>query len=225
MTTAGAGAPVPTYTPDDLPRRVLDLLAGAPTRRVVVGIAGPPGSGKSTLAAALVHALHAAGTTAVCVPMDGFHLAGIELERLGRKDRKGAPDTFDAAGYVHLLRRLAAPTVTDATETVYAPVFDRGLEEAIAGAIAVDPGIEVVVTEGNYLLLDDGPWAQVRSLLTETWYLDLPDDLRVDRLAARHADHGRSPDQALAWTLGPDQANAAVVAASRGRGDGVVHGR
>lgn len=209
-----------TYAPGDLPRRVLDLLAAAPGHRIVVGIAGPPGAGKSTLAAELTQALRAAGTTAVCVPMDGFHLAGAELVRLGRQDRKGAPDTFDAAGFVHLLRRL-----TTATETVYAPIFDRGLEEAIAGAIAVGPDVEVVVTEGNYLLLDDEPWAQIRELLTETWYLDLPDDVRVDRLAARHAGHGRTPEQARAWTLGPDQANADLVAASRGRGDGVVHGR
>lgn len=213
----------PTYAPDDLPGRVRELLAATPTRRVVVGIAGPPGSGKSTLAAELIGALRAAGTTAVGVPMDGFHLAGAELVRLGRQDRKGAPDTFDAAGFVHLLRRLAEPT--DPTETVYAPNFDRDLEEAIAGAIAVGPDVEVVVTEGNYLLLDDGPWASVRSLLTATWYLDLPDDVRVDRLVARHAGHGRTPDQARAWTLGPDQANAELVAASRTRADGVVHGR
>ena len=220
MTTDLAGAEQIVYTPEDLPRRVLDLLGAAPARRVVVGIAGPPGSGKSTLASELVGTLRAADTSAVCVPMDGFHLAGAELERLGRQDRKGAPDTFDAAGFVHLLRRLAAPT-----ETVYAPVFDRGLEEAIAGAIAVAPDVEVVVTEGNYLLLDDGPWAQVRSLLTETWYLDVPDAVRVDRLVARHTSHGRSPDAARTWTLGPDQANADLVAATRGRGDGVVRGR
>ena len=220
MSAARADAAPPAYAPDDLPARALDLLAAAPVRRVVVGIAGAPGSGKSTVAAGLVAALRAAGVSAAGVPMDGFHLAGAELERLGRQDRKGAPDTFDAAGFVHLLRRLAAPT-----ETVYAPIFDRGLEEPVAGAIAVDPAVEVVVIEGNYLLLDDGPWARVRSLLTETWYLEVPDDVRVDRLITRHAAHGRPLDQARSWTLGPDQANADLVAATRSRADGVVHGR
>ncbi len=223
MTDPHSAHTQPAYDPDDLPTRVLELLEGASNRRVVVGIAGPPGAGKSTVATGLIAALRSAGTAAVCVPMDGFHLAGAELVRLGRQDRKGAPDTFDAAGYVHLLRRLSMPGAPD--ETVYAPTFDRHIEEAVAGAIAVEPDVEVVVTEGNYLLLDDGPWAAVRSLLTETWYLDVPDDVRVERLVTRHAGHGRTPEQARAWTLGPDQANADLVAATRARADGVVRGR
>ena len=216
---------LPIHAPGDLPHRVHQLLAAQRSPRVVVGIAGQPGSGKSTLASELVAALRAAGTAAVCVPMDGFHLAGSELTRLGRQDRKGAPDTFDAAGFVHLLRRLAVGAETATAETVYAPVFDRDLEEAIAGAIPVGPEVQVVVTEGNYLLLDDGPWASVRSLLTETWYLEVAEALRVDRLVTRHIGHGRTPEQARAWTLGPDQANADLIAATRGRADGVVRGR
>lgn len=220
-----ADAALPTYAPEDLAHRVLELLAEALAGRVVVGVAGQPGSGKSTLASELVAAVRAAGTTAVCVPMDGFHLAGAELARLGRQGRKGAPDTFDAAGFVHLLRRLALADETAPSETVYAPIFDRDLEEAIAGAIPVGPEVQVIVTEGNYLLLDDGPWASVRSLLTETWYLDVAEALRVDRLVARHIGHGRTPEQARAWTQGPDQANADLIAATRGRADGVVRGR
>ena len=123
--------------------------------RAILGIAGPPGGGKSTLACAVADAL---GDGAVLVPMDGFHLAQDQLVRLGRRDRMGAPDTFDAAGYVALLRRLRA-----ADEVVFAPAFRREIEEPIAGAIAVPPSVTLVVTEGNYLLLEDGDWALVRA--------------------------------------------------------------
>src|SRR4051794_27584098 len=119
-------------------------------QRVLLGLVGAPGSGKSTCARELADAF--AGR-AVVVPMDGFHLSNAELARLGRASRKGAPDTFDASGYVALLRRLRS-----ADETVYAPAFHRDLEEAIAGSIAIPPTVPLVITEGNYLLLADGPW-------------------------------------------------------------------
>ena len=189
------------------------LLAAGPRR--VLGLTGAPGAGKSTLAAALVDALTPA---AVLVGMDGFHLANAELRRLGRHDRKGAPDTFDAAGYVALLRRLreAGP------DPVYAPVFDRDLEESIGGAVRVDPSVPLVVTEGNYLLLDDGVWAQVRPLLDEAWYVDVDDGLRLERLIRRHVLHGRRPEDAREWVLRSDEANARVVATSKARADLLV---
>ncbi|MFD6420708.1 nucleoside/nucleotide kinase family protein [Streptomyces sp. NPDC060198] len=194
-----------------------------PGRRRILGIAGPPGAGKSTLAAALVEALDG---TAVLVPMDGFHLAGAELERLGRAARKGAPDTFDAAGYAALLRRLRDPaTVRPATDgggTVYAPAFDRALEEPIAGSVAVDPGTSLVVTEGNYLLHDDGPWAPVRGLLDEVWYVEIDPDLRVRRLVDRHVRFGRPRPDAERWAADSDEANARLVEAGRDRADLVV---
>src|SRR5438309_3286446 len=114
-------------------------------RRRLLGLTGMPGAGKSTVAARLVEDL---GDLAVLVPMDGFHLANDELIRLGRRDRKGAPDTFDAAGYVALLRRLRE----HAQEVVYAPEFRRQIEEPVAGAIPVPPDVPLIVTEGNYLL-------------------------------------------------------------------------
>ena len=184
--------------------------------RALLGIAGPPGAGKSTLAAALVTAL---GDAAVLVSMDGFHLADDELSRLGRSDRKGAPDTFDAAGYVHLLRRLVERT----DDVVYAPVFRREAELAEAGALAVPREAPLVVTEGNYLLLD-GPFAEVRELLTECWYVDLDPAARRKRLIARHVVHGRSPDEAQAWVDRSDEANARLVERTRGRADLVVAG-
>ncbi len=184
-------------------------------RRVVLGVVGPPGAGKSTLAEEIVADL---GSQAVLVPMDGFHLAQAELRRLGRAERKGAPDTFDARGYAALLRRIH----DDTDDVVYAPAFDRSLEEPVAGAIAVEPSTTVVVTEGNYMLLDHGPWSDVRSLLDAAWYLDVDDDLRRQRLIRRHRRFGRSHDDAVAWVDAVDEPNAALVRASRRHADLIV---
>lgn len=185
-----------------------------PGPRAILGITGAPGAGKSTLSAALVESL---GADAVLVPMDGFHLADSELDRLGRRDRKGAIDTFDAAGYVHLLRRLRDP----GESVVYAPQFRRELELAEAGALPVPREVGLVVTEGNYLLAD-GPFAPVRELLTECWYLEVPEPVRHDRLTARHVRHGRSEEEAERWARGSDQRNARLVATTRARADLVV---
>ncbi|MGO4635232.1 nucleoside/nucleotide kinase family protein [Streptomyces sp. 2RAF24] len=192
-------------------------LADAGGRRVL-GIAGPPGAGKSTLAARLAARLDG---RAVLVPMDGFHLAQAELERLGRAGRKGAPDTFDAAGYAALLRRLRA---AELGTTVYAPAFDRSLEEPVAGSIAVPPELPLVITEGNYLLHDEGPWAAVLPLLDEAWYLDLDARHRVPRLVARHVRFGKDEEHARRWVADSDEANARLVERGRGRAHLVVRG-
>ncbi|MFI7132366.1 nucleoside/nucleotide kinase family protein [Nonomuraea sp. NPDC050153] len=157
--------------------------------RVVVGIAGCPGAGKSTLAGWLAERLTAAGLPAVWVPMDGFHLADVELERLGRLRRKGAMDTFDAHGYLALLQRIRAETGT----VVYAPSFDREIEQPIAGAIPVPPAARVVVSEGNYLLADEDAWRRVRAAMTEVWYVEVDDRARLDRLTRRHVQFGKTP--------------------------------
>ena len=152
--------------------------------------------------------------------MDGFHLANSELVRLGRRDRKGAPDTFDAAGYVALLRRLRDPS----EEVVYAPAFRREIEEPVAGAIPVVREVRLVVTEGNYLLVDEPPWSAVRELIDEAWYLDLSDEVRIERLIARHLAYGKSRSQARAWVLRSDERNAELVARTRAQADLVVSG-
>jgi pantothenate kinase len=206
LAALGAGAPQePTAGPSPTVR------LSEPVERVTPAVSDVSGT-------------HRPAVRAVVVPMDGFHLAAAELARLGRSDRKGAPDTFDAHGYVALLERLRAarPGVT-----VYAPAFDRALDEPVAGAIPVGPEVELVLTEGNYLLLgdepDDGRWAPVRTLLDEAWFLEIPGDSRVERLVARHVQHGRSPAAARAWVAGSDEANARLVAGTRGRADVVVH--
>ena len=158
------------------------------------------------------------GDAAALVPMDGFHLAQAELVRLGRRDRMGAPDTFDADGYVALLRRLR-----DATDSVvYAPEFRREIEEPIAGAIAIPRSVPLVVTEGNYLLLEHGGWDGVRALLDESWYVEVDEETRIERLVKRHVAFGKAPGEAREWTMGSDQRNAEVVARTAHRADLVV---
>lgn len=199
---------------DELVTRATALAV--PGERHLLGICGAPGAGKSTLAHRLVDAL---GERAVYVGMDGFHLAQVELNRLGRAERKGAPDTFDAAGYVHLLERLRAHR---ADEVVYAPEFRREIEEPIACAVPVPPLLPLVITEGNYLLLPDQPWLGLRPLLDEVWFLAPDEDLRRQRLIDRHRAYGRSLEAAKNRTFGSDEANAQRVNATAHSSDLVL---
>lgn len=177
----------------------------------LLGLTGAPGVGKSTVAAALA-GRHDWGV----VPMDGFHYADVELRRRGLLEVKGAPDTFDAEGYAALLRRVRA-----CEPSVVAPAFERDLEQPLAGAIAV-PATGTVVTEGNYLLLDEPRWRAVRAELDVVWHLHVDDDLRRERLVARHVRHGKTPDEARAWVARVDEPNARLVAAAADRADHVV---
>jgi pantothenate kinase len=193
----------------------------------VIGVAGAPGAGKTRLVEAVLEEMRAdlpGGSMAKLahVPGDGFHLADAELRRLGRLDRKGAPDTFDPAGYAALLRRIRDNH--DRDEAVYAPAFDRQLEQPLAGAIAVSSRSELVLTESNYLLLDEEPWAAVRAQLDEVWFVEIDDDERRRRLVERHVRFGKSRAAAEAWVVDVDEPNAHRVAASRCHADVLVAG-
>lgn len=180
--------------------------------RLLVGITGPPGAGKSTLAKALASALDA-----VVVPMDGFHLSNQELERLGLADRKGAPATFDAAGFVHLLARIRT-----GEELVYAPAYSRVMHESIGGVIPVPPQRRLVVVEGNYLLLPDDPWVRARTLFDLIIYLDAPPEVRRPGLIRRQRGRGLDERAARDWVMRSDEANARLIETTRQYADAVL---
>lgn len=193
---------------DQLRSRIGALLSGP--ERVILGIVGCPGSGKSTLAEWILKQV-APKSDVGWVPMDGFHLADRELRRLGRLSAKGAIDTFDAHGYLATLRRMKA----ERDHVVYAPEFDRSIEQPIAGGMAVLPGARLIVTEGNYLLDADAPWDRIRGELAAVWYCEVPNEIRRERLVARHVRFGKSIAEARAWVDAVDEPNARRIAGTR----------
>jgi pantothenate kinase len=199
------------------------LVPSIPGRRALLGLAGAPAAGKSTLARRLVAGVNdrlGAGTAAY-VPMDGFHLSNVQLDRLQLRDRKGAPETFDVDGYVALLGRLRA----ERTRPVYAPDFDRRLDEPVAAGLVVPAGTALVVTEGNYLADDGVGWGQVRDLLDELWYVETPRRLRERRLLHRHVRGGRSESEARAFIASSERMNARRAELTRPRCTRVVSPR
>jgi pantothenate kinase len=207
---------------DDVMARLDSLRddAGSANDRVgfrrIVGIAGSPGAGKSTLAELVANRL--GDERCVVVPMDGFHLSNRVLEGLGRRNRKGAIDTFDADGYLALLERLRA----NQEPVIYAPTYQRGLEEAIAGSIAVTREIEFVITEGNYLLSTEPPWNRISGLLDASFFVETAPASRLERLIERHQLFGMDRESAEAWANGPDETNARMIEATRDRADYLV---
>jgi pantothenate kinase len=186
------------------------------TDRYLIGIVGKPGAGKSTLSAYLLKELHSSEVTVV--PMDGYHLSNAVLQQLGRADRKGAPDTFDVAGFASLLQRIRNEMSVD----VYYPVFDRSIEESIAAQGVVTKETKVVIVEGNYLLHDSGGWEVIAELLDELWFIDVDDEKRLERLIARHIAYGKSPADAESWSRGSDEVNAHTIATGRSRAHAVI---
>jgi pantothenate kinase len=186
------------------------------SERVLIGIIGKPGAGKSTLSKFLMSKLSKELVTVV--PMDGYHLSNKVLKDLKRADRKGAPDTFDVAGFVSLVRRIRS----EQTQNIYYPIFDRAIEESIAAQGVVTSATKVVIIEGNYLLHDEGGWEVINDLLDESWMVDVDDDKRISRLISRHIAYGKDPDAAKAWAKGTDEVNAKLIERGRTRADFVV---
>ena len=186
------------------------------SERVLIGIIGKPGAGKSTLSKFLMAKLPKEFVTVV--PMDGYHLSNKVLKDLKCADRKGAPDTFDVAGFISLVKRIR----TEQTQNIYYPIFDRAIEESIAAQGVVTSVTKVVIIEGNYLLHDDGGWEVCNDLLDESWMVDVDDDKRISRLISRHIAYGKEPEAAKAWAKGTDEVNAKLIERGRNRADFVV---
>lgn len=214
---SGRPAAAAGRTPIDLPAlaEIVErmLAARSASAPLLVGLAGAPGAGKSTAATALSALLPGS----VVLPMDGFHLPQAELVRLGRRERMGAPDTFDVDTFVALLDALR--DLHNSGVTVLAPGFDRRVEEPVADEIALTPELRCIVVEGNYLLLREHGWQRVAPLLDLTVGVVLDEATRHERLIARHIAYGKTPDAARAWALGPDERNAAAIAATLARAD------
>ncbi len=185
--------------------------------RFVIAIAGPPGAGKSTLAEEL-KALLPEGQ-AVVVPMDGFHFDDAVLTRRGLRQRKGAPETFDLAGFQHLLTRIRA-----CEPAIAIPVFDRSIELSRAAADIVEAETKFVLTEGNYLLLDEPAWAGLAPLFDFTIFIDVRRAELERRLLRRWHDHGRAEADARAWVASNDMPNVERVLGRRRVADLVLNG-
>jgi pantothenate kinase len=201
---------------DEVVDRARSLMTPMSGERKIVGLIGKPGAGKSTLSAQLIDQL---GDQAAILNMDGYHLSNLSLRELGRADRKGAPDTFDALGFTDILKRVK----NQVDQNIYFPVFDRAIEESISAQGVITPEIKLVITEGNYLLHNENNWGGVKELLDESWFIEVDDQIRIERLVNRHHKFGKSKADAHSWATGSDENNARIVAQTRELADVIIN--
>jgi len=204
----------------EIVRYILQLRETADSaERVMIGIAGAPGSGKSTLAEALVPLLNSElinrNEISVVVPMDGFHLDNRVLQAHGTQNVKGSPQTFDVAGFLALLQRVR----TSSADVLYAPVFDRDADLSRNAAQEIHAKHSVVLVEGNYLLLDQPIWRDIRSLLNCSIALDVPMDTLEQRLVQRWLHHDHTENEAIERAQANDLPNARLVLSASVKAD------
>lgn len=209
----------PTEALARLVPHILQMESQADGGRIAIGLAGGPGTGKSTLAAELVTMLNAVRPgSAALVPMDGFHMKHAKIEAMGATDRKGAPHTFEGAAFVSFLHHLK-----HASGPVSGPGYSRKIEDVVEDAFTVQPEARVLIVEGNYLLLTEGPWAGVKSLLDYAVYIHVPRETVRNRLLHRHGEEGLfSEERNRAHVERNDLPNYDLVEASRDRADIVL---
>jgi pantothenate kinase len=203
----------------------IDSLEGALTHiqgildssqeRFLLGIVGKPGSGKSTFTKSLVNGLKS--PEVALINMDGYHMSNEILLMLDRRERKGAPDTFDVGDFAQLLK-----TVRSAKADVFFPLFDRSIEASIPDGASIPAHARLIIVEGNYLLHDEGGWEEIAPLLDQSWFLDIDEWMRQSRLISRHIHYGKSPEAAREWALGSDEINAQLIEGGRARADYIV---
>lgn len=187
----------------------IEAILNSVSKRTIIGIVGKPGAGKSTVGEEISKRFKYPEVSTLS--MDGYHLSNEELKALGRLDRKGAPDTFDSKGFTELIRSLR----TQGSEAIRFPIFHREIEASIADEGIIEAEARVIIVEGNYLLASDHGWGEVRELLDKTFFINIDDHLRLERLIARHIRYGKSLDDAKAWSLGSDEANAFYIERTR----------
>lgn len=194
--------------------RVSSLLDSP--HRFILGVVGKPGVGKSTFTQFLDE--HIASELVAILPMDGFHMSNEKLIALGRRDRKGAPDTFDVDDFAKSLADVRDCHGSD----IRFPIFKREIEASVPDAGVIPAQATLVVVEGNYLLHDAFGWEKIVNYLDESWYLDVDDEIRMQRLIARHIQFGKTPEAANEWSRGTDEVNARLIEQSRSRASFVV---
>jgi pantothenate kinase len=184
--------------------------------RSLIGIVGKPGAGKSTVVEQIEKRYQPNEVS--IIPMDGFHLSNEELIALGRRDRKGAPDTFDVVGFTSLLKEVKLNQQGDHKF----PIFHREIEASIEDEGLIPKESKVIVVEGNYLFSTEHNWDGIFPLLDHTWFIEIDDEVRIERLIARHIRYGKTPAEAENWSRGSDETNARFIKLTAHRASNII---